>query len=170
MENWNENAEAQYLLGKCYEEGLNTAVDERLAVYWYTKAALQQHGESMCRLAEFYYLGKYVYEDEALAEALLLVSTARKTATDKLLKWFDIDITKDGSYRYHASIVDAVEKVSEFLENANHDVLEMIEDEIIDEEDEDAEEELYYPRPNKYFLPSTNAEFIIGNIKRKLGL
>lgn len=163
MDNWNENAEAQYLLGKCYKEGLNTEVDERLAVYWYTNSALQKHGEAMCSLAEFYYLGKYVYEDEALAEALLLASTARTTATDKLIKCFDIDITKDGSYRYHASIVDAVEKVSEFLENANHDVLEMI-------EDEDAEEELYYPRPNKYFLPSTNAEFIIGNIKRKLGL
>lgn len=162
--------EVQFQLGRSYEEGIYTEQDERLAVYWYTKAAMQHHGEAMCRLAECYYTGKYVYEDEALAEALLLVSTARKLAADKLQKWFDIDITKDGSYRYHASIVDAVEKVSEFLENANHDVLEMIEDEIIDEEDEDAEEELYYPRPNKYFLPSTNAEFIIGNIKRKLGL
>lgn len=166
--------EVQFQLGRSYEEGIYTEQDERLAVYWYTKAAMQHHGEAMCRLAECYYTGKYVYEDEALAEALLLVSTARKLAADKLQKWFDIDIAKDGSYCHHASMMEAVEHVNQFIKNANHDILEMIEDEIIDEEYEDGEDdddwEPFYPKPNKYFLPKTNAELFIGNIKRKLGL
>lgn len=166
--------EVQFQLGKCYDEGILTEPDERLAVYWYTKAAMQHHGEAMCRLAEYYYTGKYVYEDEALAEALLLVSTAREMAADRLQKWFDIDIAKDGTYCHHASMMEAVEHVNQFIKNANHDILEMIEDEIIDEEYEDGEDddnwEHFYPKPNKYFLPKTNAELFIGNIKRKLGL
>ena len=162
--------EVQFQLGRSYGEGIYTEQDERLAVYWYTKAVMQHHGEAMCRLAEYYYAGNYVYEDEALAEALLLVSTDREMAADKLQKWFDIDIAKDGHYCHHASMMEAVEHVTQFIKNANHDVLEMIEDEIIDEEyeEEDDDSEPYYPKPNKYFLPSTNIELFVGNIRRKL--
>jgi len=40
-----------------------------------------------------------------------------------------------------------------------------------DEDDEDWNEDDeadWYPKPNKYLLPSTNLDLIVGNIKRKL--
>jgi len=104
--------EAQYLFAKSYEEGTYDVQDDRLAVYWYTKAVLQRHGAAMCRLARYYYTGTYVFEDEALAEALLLVSTDRETAADLLLKWFDIDIAEDGTYTHHDSIIESVNQVN----------------------------------------------------------
>ena len=203
-------AEAQYRFAKSYEEGTYDVQDDRLAVYWYTKAVLQHHGEAMCRLARYYYTGTYVFEDEALAEALLLVSTDRVTAANLLSEWFDIDIAKDGTYTHHDSIIEAVEHVNEHIKNAYMDVLEMIQDEIIDDiisgegaiydedewlddegvdndeedeaeecnEDEECDEDDedwneddeadWYPKPNKYLLPSTNLDLIVGNIKRKL--
>ena len=205
---YEHKAEAQYQFAKSYEEGTYDVQDDRLAVYWYTKAVLQRHGAAMCRLARYYYPGTYVFEDEALAEALLLVSTDRETAADLLLKWFDIDIAKDGTYVHHDSIITAVDHVNEHIKNAYMDVLEMIQDEIIDDiisgegaiydedewlddegvdndeedeaeecnEDEDWNEEEddeeydddWYPKPNKYLLPSTNLDLIVGNIRRKL--
>ena len=201
---YEHKAEAQYQFAKSYEEGTYDVQDDRLAVYWYTKAVLQHHGEAMCRLARYYYTGTYVFEDEALAEALLLVSTDRVTAANLLSEWFDIDIAKDGTYTHHDSIIEAVEHVNEYIKNAYMDVLEMIQDEIIDdiisgegaiyedddwideEEDDNDDEETaeecdeddedwneddeadWYPKPNKYLLPSTNLDLIVGNIKRKL--
>ena len=36
-------------------------------------------------------------------------------------------------------------------------------------EDDDWDDD-WYPKPNRYFLPSTNIELILGNIRRKLKL
>ena len=133
----NGDIDAQYQLGKCYEEGISTDEDDRLAVYWYTKAAMRFHGKAMCCLAKYYYNGIYVYEDEELAEALLLVSTDRETAVDKLEQWFDIDFAEDDTYTYHDSISEAMDTYDNFKKNAQEDVLDEIEAEIADEEAED---------------------------------
>lgn len=65
------NAMAQYNLGKCYYEGLGVAKDYSKAVRWFTLSAKQGNACGQCALAEMYYLGHGVEAD-----------------VDKAVKWF----------------------------------------------------------------------------------
>ena len=137
--------EAQYQLGKCYEQGYGIKKDNRMAIYWYTKATMKYHGEAMCCLAQYYYndmidYENVVYDNEEIAEALLLISSAREIANKKLDQWFDIDYASSETYNYHRSIDDAMETVRFFIKHAQGDIIDEIEAEIADEEDEDWDE------------------------------
>ena len=134
--------EAQYQLGKCYEHGHGTQIDNRMAIYWYTKATMKYHGEAMCCLAKYYYndmiaYENVVYDNEEIAEALLLISSARESANKKLDQWFDIDYADSETYNYHSSTANAMETVRFFIQHAQRDIIDEIEAEIADEEAED---------------------------------
>ncbi len=69
------NADAQFELGYCYENGLGVVENEIEAVKWYRKAAEQGNADAQNSLGNCYYYGKGVFEDETEA-----VSWYRKAA------------------------------------------------------------------------------------------
>ena len=56
-------AEAQYILGVCYEQGEGVAKDQVEAVKWYRKAAEQNDAEAQYNLGICYERGDGVAED-----------------------------------------------------------------------------------------------------------
>ena len=66
------NVEAQYNLGKlCFEEPTALTIDPELAVTLFRKAANNGHKKARCKLAEAYFLGSGVREDQTKAVNLL---------------------------------------------------------------------------------------------------
>ena len=55
--------DAQFTLGKCYNNGEGVKQDYTQAVYWYRKAAGQGHAEAQLDLGACYYLGDGVKQD-----------------------------------------------------------------------------------------------------------
>jgi len=62
-----DNAEAQFKLAVMYDMGEGVKQDYKQAVYWYTKAAEQEHSESQFNLAIMYYKGLGVKQDYSQA-------------------------------------------------------------------------------------------------------
>jgi TPR repeat protein len=60
------NSQAQFLLGRMYEEGDGVTKDSVVAVKWYRLAAESGHATSQRRLAGAYALGRGVEKDEKL--------------------------------------------------------------------------------------------------------
>lgn len=58
------DAEAQYNLGQCYENGQVGIKDNKEAVKWYTKSAEQGNAKAQCNLGGWYYNGTGVAKDE----------------------------------------------------------------------------------------------------------
>jgi uncharacterized protein len=75
-----ENAEAQFLLGKCFFDGVGVAVNVEEAVIWYQKAALQQHAAAQYELGQCYYEGKGVGKDEIKAVEFFERAAAQNNA------------------------------------------------------------------------------------------
>ena len=63
------NAEAQFRLGYCYENGEGMAQDYTQAVYWYEKSAMQNYAGAECNLGWLYETGKGVAQDYGKAFA-----------------------------------------------------------------------------------------------------
>ncbi|WP_449257970.1 tetratricopeptide repeat protein [Chlorobium limicola] len=63
----NNDASAQYLLGRMFAEGKGTLQDFTEAAVEYRSAAEQGHCEAMFALGELYYLGKGVSQDDEKA-------------------------------------------------------------------------------------------------------
>lgn len=61
------DAQAQYLLGSCYEEGRGTARDVSEAVKWWRRAAEQNHAQAQFNLGVCYENGQGVAKDAAEA-------------------------------------------------------------------------------------------------------
>lgn len=61
------NADAQYNLGKCYDDGSGVPENKAEAVKWYRKAADQGHNKAQCNLGICYFYGYGVAEDKAEA-------------------------------------------------------------------------------------------------------
>ena len=57
------DAEAQYLLSKCYTHGLGVKKDPEQALYWLRKSAEQGYSEAQCVLGLRYILGLDVKKD-----------------------------------------------------------------------------------------------------------
>jgi anti-anti-sigma factor len=68
------NADAEYKLGRCYENGLGVEQDFELAAQWYARAAAQNHMEAQYALAHSYAYGMGVPKD--YQEALRLYREA----------------------------------------------------------------------------------------------
>ena len=58
---------AQYCLGMCYGLGLDIPKNDKLATYWFTKAAEQGHADSQFLLSSQYRNGRGVPKDEKQA-------------------------------------------------------------------------------------------------------
>lgn len=76
MELWREaadvgNADAQWLLGVCYQHGLGVRKSVKQAARWYRLAADQGNARAMTNLSVLYELGSGVDRDLGQAEALL---------------------------------------------------------------------------------------------------
>lgn len=108
-------AEAQNLLGECYEIGMGVAKNEEEAVQWYTKAAVQRHGKAMCSLADYYYDGIVVEQDIALAKALLLLSSDRTWAAKKLHNWFGLQTDQNQTAVHRDGWNEAEERFCRFI-------------------------------------------------------
>lgn len=65
------NADAQLLLGKCYEEGKGVEVDEVRSTQLYRSAADQDHPKAIYKLAESYVSGRGIGKSQDTAEALI---------------------------------------------------------------------------------------------------
>ena len=61
------DANAQYRLGKMYERADRMPKDINKAIYWYNKAAEQNHPGAIMALAELYYYGVEVKQNVHLA-------------------------------------------------------------------------------------------------------
>ena len=61
------DADARYRLGKMYERADRMPKDINKAVYWYTKAAEENHPKAIMALAELYYYGVEVKQNLPLA-------------------------------------------------------------------------------------------------------
>lgn len=109
------SADAQNLLGECYEIGLGVTRNEAEAVQWYTKAAVQRHGKAMCSLADYYYDGIVVEKDIALAKALLLLSSDRTWAAKKLHNWFGLQIDQNQAAVHRDEWCEAEERFCRFV-------------------------------------------------------
>jgi hypothetical protein len=57
------NTEAQYKLGKMYEEGLGVPQDSKLAAKWYLKAAEKGNGQAQYKMGTMYTRGRGVPRD-----------------------------------------------------------------------------------------------------------
>ncbi len=58
------NAEAQYKMGRFFEEGLTGPTEDyKMAVKWYLKAAENGHAQAQYKMGIMYTLGKGVYKD-----------------------------------------------------------------------------------------------------------
>ena len=110
-------AKAQTFLGERYELGDGVEKDDEEAVKWYTKAAIQMDIEALSCLACYYHLGKVVKKDEALAEAMFLVSSKSKHSKLYLKSWYNVDVNKSGSYCYHNSMEEAYQTIEQFIES-----------------------------------------------------
>lgn len=66
-----DRAEAQYLLGLCYEKGLGVEENVEKSVEYYQKAAKQEDGQGLYELAQNYMVGYGVPEDKKKAIELL---------------------------------------------------------------------------------------------------
>ena len=64
-------AQAQFELGAAYRDGSGVVQDLRRAVYWYERAANQQHVEALFRLAMLKGAGEGCQADHSEAERLL---------------------------------------------------------------------------------------------------
>ena len=62
-----DNAEAQYALGRCYENGAGVPKDPAQAVVWYRKAAEQGFATAQYTLGRCYRYGIGVLKNEKLA-------------------------------------------------------------------------------------------------------
>jgi WD40 repeat protein len=67
-------ADAQNLLGRCYDEGWGVRKDDSIAVQWYRKAAEVEHAEALYNLGLCYELGQGVEQDSNAARSLLVRS------------------------------------------------------------------------------------------------
>ena len=108
--------EAQTLLGEAYELGTGVEKDDEEAVRWYTKAAIQMDLKALSCLAVYYYFGTVVKKDEALAEAMLLISSKRKQSKQYLRKWYNVNVNENSSYCYHNSLEEAYQRIERFRE------------------------------------------------------
>jgi TPR repeat protein len=57
------DADAQYNLGSCYENGNGVTVDYKEALKWYRKCAEQDNANAQCTIGFFYERGKGVTQD-----------------------------------------------------------------------------------------------------------
>lgn len=110
------SADGQNLLGECYEIGMGVQQSDAYAVRWYIRAAAQRHGKAMCSLADYYYHGIVVKRNEALAEALLLLSTDEERAAEKLQDWFEVEPGQTEGFAYHNSLQEAEQIMQRFIE------------------------------------------------------
>jgi TPR repeat protein len=83
------NAEAQEMLGECYQYGNGVAKDEVEAVKWYQKAAEQGNDIAQCSLGECYELGSGVQKDDVEAYRWYSLAAAKG---DKFAKKYLTDI------------------------------------------------------------------------------
>jgi len=81
------DAQAQYILGNCYGNGLGVAKDKVEAVKWYRKAADQGHAKAQFNLGTCYRNGEGVAKDEI--EAYAYYNLAGITDEDARM-WFAI--------------------------------------------------------------------------------
>ena len=88
------SVEARYLLGECYETGMGVVQSDEEAVKWYKEAASRQHGEAMCVLADYYYYGNVVEQDDTIAR-MLLWHAGEERAAEKWEEWFGTSMTLD---------------------------------------------------------------------------
>ncbi|HBF34143.1 TPA: hypothetical protein DDW35_06230 [Candidatus Sumerlaeota bacterium] len=71
-----DNAEAQYQMGICYDQGYGVRKDFAQAVKWYTRAAEQGHADAQCALGLCHANGKGVSSDLVKAYMWLSLSAA----------------------------------------------------------------------------------------------
>ena len=88
------SVEARYLLGECYETGMGVVQSDEEAVKWYKEAASRHHGRAMCVLADYYYYGNVVEQNDTLAQMLLL-HAGEEQAAEKWEEWFGTSMTLD---------------------------------------------------------------------------
>ena len=70
-----DNADAQYSFGCCYDNGEGVEQDYAEAVKWYHKAAEQGNVDAQYNLGGCYYYGEGVEQDYAEAVTILVCAT-----------------------------------------------------------------------------------------------
>ena len=105
------HANAQYLLGRMYEEGRIIKKDGRKAFVYYEQSAIQDHVDAQYALSSMYYEGEGVVKD--LDQALLWFEKAEaihhEIENKCLLKDFDDD--GEASEQYHLGILFEKDKM-----------------------------------------------------------
>lgn len=71
---------AQYRLGRCYEKGHGTAVNEKLAFQWYEKSAKQGFAKAQFQLGQCYKDGEGVEKDRKKAFELFMQAAKQENA------------------------------------------------------------------------------------------
>ena len=59
----NQNADAEYYLGMMHKYGLGVAANEKIAQYWFSKAAKQNHAEALSMLRKMFPEGAKLKND-----------------------------------------------------------------------------------------------------------
>ena len=77
--------EAQYNLAGMYAKGYGVNIDDAMAVYWYKKAAQQDHPRAQYNLGVMYLLGTGVYQSYDEAKKWLQLSYANGIDEAELL-------------------------------------------------------------------------------------
>ena len=78
---------AQFILGKCYEEGYGTEVKEQTAFKWYKKAAEQGISEAQEALASCYTYGVGTKIDEDAARKWHEQAASQKDSNEGYVWW-----------------------------------------------------------------------------------
>jgi len=135
----NNDPEMQHSLAIKFEQGKDIEQSDELAIFLYLQALKGGNKDAMLPLAEYFYYGTKVDEDEDLARDMLLVSLDNDKAVEKLQEWFDIE--KDG-YKWEDSLQEEAEKnveyfISRLLDDVNDDIREKIKEGFIEQIEDD---------------------------------
>ena len=87
------DANAQHILGLCYDNGEGTTKDPKKAVFWYTKAAEQGDAKAQTNLSVLYTFGEGTQKD--LKKAAYWCKKAQENGAEVAKKlWKDYELWK----------------------------------------------------------------------------